>query len=285
MKSEKPSALGLRLPSWKRIIAYIVIITIIAIAAAVPARKVLYRIDRPMWESPEMGVDSGDLSAAVLWLAMANISSFIVVWLLWRDLRSVTKAAQGLHFKRIEGVESKIPARIENDGITNYILSSLGLITTISIVVLLITFFICLNLFTRGGELSESTILGTVYWTGGIYVLAMTCCDLAARRSYRLLCTVELVIPTGDNLGEGYALHAKNAHAELLETLGDFDRMIFYVDVPVLIGVGIILCHKSIVLSTGSYYLGFIAGAVAMHTILANIISLSIAASSTISEK
>jgi hypothetical protein len=285
METHRPTVIKPRLPPLKRIIAYLAITWVVLLTATVPARNFLAALNRPFWTNPEFKATSADISAAVVWLAMANVSSFIVVWLLWRELRAVVKAAQGLHYKRSENPHLKIPGDVVNSELTNFVLSPLGLISVISIGVLLVTLGLSAALFLFGTRLHENVFFVAIIWTGFVYVLAMMSCDLAARKSYQRLCSLELVIPNDQELGPDYPDRARRAHRELLETLGDFDRMIFYVDLPVLVGVSIILLHKFTVLEPGAYYLGFIAGAVAMHTILANIISLAIAASSTVSLK
>jgi hypothetical protein len=118
-------------------------------------------------------------------------------------------------------------------------------------------------------------LTSAIYWTGIGYVLIMTVCDLFALTSYNRLCRLQLNL---DSTPESEKAAAEENQRELLQTLGEFKRMIFYVDVPILIGVFIVTAHKfKVLVDPSGYYLGFVAGTIAMHTVLANIISLVIA--------
>jgi hypothetical protein len=112
-------------------------------------------------------------------------------------------------------------------------------------------------------------------WTGGAYLFIMTISDIRACTAYRRVSCLKYDL--GNSIDENLKEEYRKNLRDLVESLSDYERIFRYVDVPFLLGVAIILLYKFTVLDHNTYYLGFIAGTIAMHTILANVISLFIA--------
>jgi hypothetical protein len=67
-----------------------------------------------------------------------------------------------------------------------------------------------------------------------------------------------------------------NKIEELEHDLSFFSRMIVFIDIPIIIGLGIIYAQEYLVLRHGLFRSGFSIGAIAMHIIAANLISIMI---------
>jgi hypothetical protein len=265
-------------------LVYLGMLFSLAIASVATVHEIHAGIGLPLWRPEGSSIGSSDLSASMVWLFVANITSFGAVSLLWRGLRAADTATRNLRFildlsaaKNFGISVDSVSSRYGGNPVA-WALRPLEFIYLISLIVLVLLVVVGGAILLLGPNVSNFAFFVLVLWTGLIYVLLMTICDLCARHSFKRFSCLQLTHDTGVALD--LKARAERTVQELREALGDFDRMIWYVDIPFLIGVAIILLHKLYALGVGEgYYYGFLAGAVAMHTILANLVSLGIALS------
>lgn len=271
-----------KLPSVRHLVCYCGVLAFLVFVALTPADEFHWALDWPLWMNPRVG-SAADVSAAMFWLVAANSTSFIAVFLLLRELRHLDKAVRNQSFvldANCANERCKVkPAQLTaaNFNPVQWALEPLELMYTISMCVLIVTVSLTTLVIFKRPVLGDWLLTAFIFWTGLIYLGLMTTGDLRAGSAYRRATCLRHRWPAefSDEQKVGY----KEQLDELLESLSDYERIIRYVDVPILASVILILIHKSFVLTHGPYYLGFIAGAIAMHTILANAISILIATS------
>jgi hypothetical protein len=271
-----------RSPTKLQLFVYLAILILLGCGAFASALNFHARLGISVATTGANTPASVDYSAAMLWLIVANATSFLVVTLLAHDLHEAEKATRDLTFEIDEDAAQRleIPQKTierHRKKPLNLALAPLGRVYILSICVLLTIAVFGAIVWKGWPRIEDGLFTFLVVWTGLIYVIVMMCCDFAARESFRRLSCMRVRHHHEDS-AETKAAEIKTFD-ELCEALGDFERMIRYVDYPFLAGAVMILFHKYVVLEPGSYYFGFLAGAIAMHTILANLVSLSIAIS------
>lgn len=272
------------------LVIYGLILISVGIAVAVPSSEFFGRLS---WNMPRIeGSQFGpyDFSSSVLWLLVANISSLGAVFLLYSGLITARNLLDDCNFVLDEGKAKKL-------GFNNLIKDTLNKndespkswarepLTPILPIIILVTVTLAIVIgwilycAIENKAIVDSFYLFLVLWTGLVYIGTMTLCDYLAKKAFRRFCCLNLASQS-QNIGQASPedIRSQRKWEELKELLADFERMFIYMDFPFLIGAIFVLFHKVIVLEPGTYYYGFLAGAIAMHTILANVVALVIAA-------
>lgn len=259
-----------RMPTWIQLFFYIAIISTVLFAALVPAGSLHWRTGLSLWSHPELGAQK-EMSAAMIWLLAANLTSFLAVLLLFLELRKLERMTRGLALdfdrERVKsrlGCSDKTITKIAENPL-RWALRPLEFMYGISVSVMLATAGVWIAIYLSRPVVATASFTALILFTGLIYLGLMTVGDLLASRAYKRATCLR-----GDNL----------EFSHLVEALSDYERLLKYVDGPILLSMLFIILHKFLVLQVASLYqLGFFAGSIAMHTIIANIISIVIAAS------
>lgn len=271
-----------RRPTPKQLIVFLCILALLCFGAFISFKHIDWHIEIG---TAIVDTDNGlslEYSAAVYWLIIANAISFLSVSLLMDDLHTAETATRNIRFVFLPGAAQTLgvaQTTIDSycDNPPSYALKPLSRIYKLSILVLVIIAIFGVLLANNWPNIAGWIFTSLIMWTGLVYVGLMTTCDYAARDSFRKLSTLSVLHHNDDTATK--RAEDLSRFEIMCEALGDFERMIRYVDYPFLAGSAIIIFHKFFVISIGPYYLGFLAGAIAMHTILANLVSLSIAIS------
>lgn len=270
-----------REPSWRQLWFYIAIVAVLVLVAFVPAGSLHTKLGLQHWRGYSNGTN-GELSSAMLWLLAANVVSFLAVLLLGVELWHLKTKVEGMSFQLDRSaVTSRVrwvrdPGSIENPA--HWALRPLTVTFVISLVSLALTVGLAVLFSAVHPSVNHKTFVVLVLFTGIVYIGLMTVGDLAARAAYRRATCLRPEWPATITMERKQSTLA--AFDELVDALSDYERIVKYVDAPILVSLGLVMLHKYLVVHDATpYQLGFVAGTVAMHTILANVVSIAIAAS------
>jgi hypothetical protein len=215
----------------------------------------------------------------MMWLLAANLTSLSAVFLLALDLWTLSKMLRGCSFYISPQFLEKHPKFAEKAKADplNWALRPLDFTYVLSITALLLTFYLTVRMLWHPPMVSSELFSFLIYSTGLVYLLIMTSSDIGAMLAFRRVTCLRQEWPA--DCHDDVKVNRRRKFDQFVEALGDYERILFYVDVPMLFSLVVLLVHKHS-LPSDAYYTGFVAGTIAMHTILANIISLIIAASS-----
>ena len=112
--------------------------------------------------------------------------------------------------------------------------------------------------------------------TGPLYLSWMWICDALAHSGFRISRKVVEFVRSKHNPHEQSEVGHLDELDDIFKDLKVYGRLIYVVDIPLFVGVVIITVVKFLVLTDAddSYQEGFAAGAVAMHVLAANFVSL-----------
>lgn len=279
-----------RSPNLRQLLCYLAVLGILSFVALVPADRLHWTLDASLWQNHHLGKPI-DITSAMIWLLAANATSFCAVFLLFRELRTLDKIARNQTFtvdaskvlQRFGMSENKAKYQMKRaeENPANWALGPLEWMYAVSVMVLLLTIIVTVVMVALHPVVPDWAFTVLVLWTIFVYLLAMMFADICACKAYRNVTCLRLQWASGTS--DERKKNSIRDFNELVEALSDYERIFRYVDIPVLGSLALILAHKFIVLHNelGGYYLGFVAGTIAMHTILANIISIAIASSTT----
>lgn len=291
---KKKFGINVRPVTITHIAIYGLILSSVGIAVIIPSDEFFGGIS---WNVPRIhGSQFGpkEFSSSILWLLVANISSLGAVILLYSGLITARNLLDDCNFRLDE--QKAINLGFSMDKIQRHLASrdesakswARKPLTPILPIVILVIVFLAFVIFyisycaVQNKAISDFSYLLIVLWTGVIYIFTMTACDYLAKKAFRRFGCLNLVLqksPREDESPEKIENERSiKKWEELKDLMGDFERMFIYMDFPFLIGAILALIHKMMVLDPGTYYYGFLSGAIAMHTILANFVALFIAA-------
>lgn len=261
-----------------KIAFYFGIVTLFVFVALMPAERLHWWSTFERWHNAHFGSPS-EVSAAVLWLLMANITSFFAVWLLFAELDALQQKVRSEVFTLNEDLAREwcgvSPGVLETVLPIDWALKPLNKTLWVTRFVNSGTIVIITLIFTSHPQISTAMLITAVLWTGLFYLSLITAGDYHTYRAYRRFVCLER--ESGPKRGTG-----EDVMVGLTDTLSDYQRIFWYSDLPILGSLTLVVIHHFAALDEGTYYLGFVAGAVAMHTIIANITAVMIAGSSTV---
>jgi hypothetical protein len=215
------------------------------------------------WTGAVNPIDKQAVLTSAAWLMAANIISFFSLILL--------NAKSGWQRGSLSGYTKDDNAELR---VTRFN-RSLLVVFWLTLVMFLFLFVIMISLVIWG---THKGLLNTVSWfTGFGYLGYMLVNDFFAARAFVHCSKIEVI----DEAKVSADLRAKyNEYKEKLrETVRDlsvYSKLIWFVDVPILLGLIPIYFLKRSVLWESLYKEGFVMGTIAMHVIAANLISIVI---------
>lgn len=258
------------------ICAFTLILSISAVVIIVPGHTLHEVAGWPLWT--HTGIAPARATDGMFWLLYANMVSVIAVSLLIFELETLKRKCLGLSFRlddaRVQQRGLKAPdlSKFDESAI-KWAINPLLVTFVVSFLVLMVMVFaFVVTLVSSFPQLTTRLFVTLTLLTGFLYLSAMTFGDVCARVSYKR-CTCLLLEKTDK------PRQARNEHVfdDFIDALSDYDILIRYVDAPVLLSLGAITLFKFASLGDhDGYHFGFVAGTVAMHIIIANLVSLII---------
>ena len=222
-----------------------------------------------------------DYTAVILWLVAANTISITSVGILLGEIWGLSRKLLDVHTSLNEeravvllGQSSKVIERLKKSKAFNsWATRPLSGMYWLSLTAIGLNLIVCIAPWIIS-RVSEWMLFIASMLTGSVYLLLMTVSDICAIHSYRrTLCLT--VADSSSSTG------IQDFHS-LLESLSDYERIFWYVDLPFLSAALLTLIHGFLLHNNSDpYRWGVVAGATALNIILANIISLLISASET----
>lgn len=235
--------------------------------------------ERPI--TPEMVARVTD---SMMWLVFANGVSALSVGFLLLDLLLLQRKLSGKTFEmgdredHLQGNENPVTRKsVPPDSETNPVNWATRPLFCFYVVAFLVFFalvILVMKLLFMTTEISTGEFFQLSAVTGLGYILLMTFGDFWASCSYRRCSWLKQPDNTLDE--------DRKEFEEFMDSLSDYPRFFRFVDWPIIAGLVAVLGHKiwGIGVMDG-YHWGFIAGAVAMHVVIANVVSLVISMTHT----
>ncbi|HKQ04649.1 MAG TPA: hypothetical protein VJ464_05925 [Blastocatellia bacterium] len=202
------------------------------------------------------------------WLVATNLSS--VVSLFFVNDEASQERGRLIRDKAIPSECRQMARRVER---------KLRFVYSITWVMVLFLVLVIFLLIYHGP--SASVIHFATISSGGIYLFVVFLNDLIGHSAIKNCENIkEKTIEELGNLPDG---PTKENKKEFLEELNEqivsmsfFTKVVFLVDIPILLGLAIIYCQEYGVLNESVFRLGFATGAIAMHILAANLVSIAL---------
>ncbi len=258
----------------------------LAFLVIVPADVLHHWLGWQLWTLD--GVEPERTTAGMLWLLLANLVSIVAVLLLlidlWRLVRGVADQSFEVDADRIKtrcGEELTEAIRQRPAGWALRPLDWTFGISVIAVIAVCASFAIAVFAFFP--KVTPSLFVGLTMLTGLGYLSVMTVGDLFAHKAFKRCSCLKHNWPA--NATEPQKAALTEDFEKLMGILGEYDRVIRFVDLPILASLAVITTYKFFTLGAmDGYHIGFISGSVAMHVIIANAISLLIVSVNTRAE-
>lgn len=198
------------------------------------------------------------------WLLAANLISFLSLFLL--NFRSGDQA----------GTLSDLATAESAPSVRGFD-RMLAVVRVLSYVMLFLLLIAMLFLLLVGSRLQW--LHGITWFTGIVYIVYMLVNDGFAARAFTHCSQIQADESNINSLNETQRIHLTNYKIKLWCTKRDlsvYKKLIYFVDLPILIGLIPIYSQKVLIMPDSLYKEGFISGSIAMHVIAANLISIAI---------
>ena len=274
-------SLHFRTPGLLHTLTYLVIVTGFLVALTVPG---IALVSVNPWSSPE--VSSEHIGKSFLWLCYSLVVSIFTIGILWLDMERLTKQFVGrsmtlnatLVSKRLRLSPNALEKAKENPAAWAVEPLSVPKGIAIAMMFLLLAGGVVSVLAAVYTNYSYPALIGLSCLTGVVFVGTMTVSDRWAHRAYlRCIC-----LSVDD--GKQQSANAELSLRSMVELLGDYQKMFYFVDIPIMVSL---LCVTGYELyhaihnwtsnhNMDGFHVGFLAGTVAMHVIIANVVSILI---------